>query len=94
MVRLARVEPVLKLVGISSVSPVGAQGERGQITVLGHLLLQLSHVELLLQQLQFVEVGVQSRQLGVVHLIYNLFLHNYILLRRIVHHVFQHVILL
>ena len=87
-------KPILKLVGVCREGKAAAQAQCGQIAFLCQLLLLLGQRLLLCHELQFVEVGVESCKRGVVYFVNRLFLNPQLLFCRVVHHVFQHVILL
>ena len=85
MIALAGMEPVLKLVGISSKGKVAGKGDSGQIGILGQFHLLLGKFLLRTHELQFIQVDIKSRldrHIDVVHLLH---IYNNILVGRIVH---------
>ena len=94
MVRLARVEPILKLIGEGRVGPVAADGHGGQVAVLGQFFLLLGQRLLGAQELELREVLVEPGEGGHVDLLYVGLLHGDGLVGRIVDHILQHVVLL
>ena len=94
MVRLARVKPVLEIVGEGSVSPVAGERERWQITALGKLLLLFGKCLLLSEQLKFRQILVQSGESRHVRQLHVSLRYGNVLVGRIVDNVFQHVVLL
>ena len=87
-------EPVLELVGVSRIHHVARERQRGQILLFSQLLLLFSKHHLVLQQLQFIEVGVESAvSSGVGHV--GVVNHNgNLLVEVVVEHILEHIVLL